>query len=234
MNCPTGDESTMLLTVDDYTTMTSRPVPDRAGEPICAVDLGGSRAWSAALVIYPSGRIECLAVAPGLPSLADQERRDRVPSNTYKRLHDAGLLHLATGLRVPPVSLLVEKIKKTWGRPASIICDRFRLDELRDSQLPCRVESRVTRWSEASFDIRALRSHTKDGPFAIAKSSRSLLQASLSVAAVKNDDAGSVRLIKRTANNESRDDVASAFCLAAGAFARTASAPRLTVTRTPF
>ena len=234
LNSPQGDESTMLLSVTDFEEMAKRTVPPRAGEPICAVDLGGSRAWSAALVIYSSGRIECLAVAPGLPSLADQERRDRVPSNTYKRLHDAGLLHLATGLRVPPVSLLVEKIKKTWGRPASIVCDRFRLDELRDSELPCRVESRVTRWSEASFDIRALRSHTKDGPFAIAKSSRSLLEASLSVAAVKNDDAGSVRLIKRTANNESRDDVAAAFCLAAGAFARTASAPRLTITRTPF
>ena len=31
---------------------------------------------------------------------------------------------------------------------------------------------------------------------------------------------GNVRLIKGTANNESRDDVAAAFCLAAGAFAR--------------
>ena len=57
----------MLLTVADFEDMAKRPVPPREGEPICAVDLGGSRAWSAALVIYPSGRIECRAVAPGAP-----------------------------------------------------------------------------------------------------------------------------------------------------------------------
>ena len=234
LNLPTGDESTMLLTVADFEDMAKRPVPERDGEPICAVDLGGSRAWSAALVIYPSGRIECRAVAPGIPNLADQEKRDRVPASTYERLHDAGTLHVAEGLRVPPAKMLIELIQRTWGRPASLICDRFRLDELRDAQVPCRVESRVTRWSEASFDIRSLRSHTKDGPFSIDKSSRSLLEASLSVAAVKNDDQGSFRLIKRTANNESRDDVAAAFCLAAGAFARTSDGPALTLSRTPF
>ena len=204
LNAPMGDEATMLLTVGDFEDMAARPVPERAGEPICAVDLGGSRAWSAALVIYPSGRIECLAVAPGLPSLADQERRDRVSASTYQRLHDAGLLHVAEGLRVPPASLLVEQITKTWGRPAAIICDRFRLDELRDARVPCPVESRVTRWSEASFDIRSLRSKVKDGPFSIDKASRALLEASLSVAVVKNDDQGSFRLVKRTSNNESR------------------------------
>ena len=234
LNCPTGDESTMLLTVDDYRSMAQRPVPERAGEPICAVDLGGSRAWSAALVIYPSGRIECLAVAPGLPSLADQERRDRVPSNTYQRLKDQGALHVAEGLRVPPPSLLVEQITKTWGRPSSIVCDRFRLDELLDSGVPCRVLPRVSRWSEAAYDIRSLRKAAQDGPFTVAADSRALLEASLSAAIVKSDDQGSVRLIKRTRNNESRDDVAAALTLAAGAWSRAASAPRFTISQVPF
>ena len=142
LNVPMGDEATMLLTVGDFEDMAARPVPERAGEPICAVDLGGSRAWSAALVIYPSGRIECLAVAPGLPSLADQERRDRVSASTYQRLHDAGLLHVAEGLRVPPASLLVEQITKTWGRPASIVCDQVPAGRVTrcSRSLPCGVE----------------------------------------------------------------------------------------------
>ena len=234
LNVPSQDESSTLLTVDDWQRVLKRPVPERAGEPICAVDLGGSRAWSAALVIYPSGRIECLAIAPGLPSLEDQEKRDRVPSGTYRALADRGVLVQAEGLRVPPASLLVEQITKTWGRPAAIICDRFRLDDLRDARVPCRVESRVTRWSEASYDIRALRKASQDGPFTVAPDSRALLERSLSVATVKCDDAGSVRLIKKTSNNESRDDVAAAFCLAAGAFARTSGAPALTISRTAF
>ena len=234
LNRPTGDESTMLLTVADFEDMAKRPVPEREGEPICAVDLGGSRAWSAALVIYPSGRIECLAVAPGLPSLEEQEKRDRVPRGTYQALKDAGTLVQAAGLRVPPASLLVEQITKTWGRPSRLICDRFRVDELKDSHVSCRITARITRWSESSFDIRSLRAKAKDGPFSIDKSSRSLLEASLSVAQVKNDDAGSFRLVKKTSNNESRDDVAAAFCLAAGAFARAPDGPALILSRRAF
>ena len=221
LNLPTGDESTMLLTVEDFQFMATRPVPERVGQPLVAVDLGGARAWSAALALYENGRIECRALAPGIPNLAEQEKRDRVSASTYQRLFDAGTLHIATGLRVPKVSTLMSLITSTWGNPASIVCDRFRIDELHDAQAPCFLESRITRWSEASFDIRAVRSHTKDGPFAVAECSRSLLEASLSVATVKSDDQGSVRLTKRTSNNESRDDVAAAFCLAAGAFART-------------
>ena len=86
LNAPTGDESTMLLTVDDYQRMVSRPVPARIGKPIVAIDLGGSRAWSAALALYSNGRIEARAICPGIPSLADQEVRDLVAAGTYTRL----------------------------------------------------------------------------------------------------------------------------------------------------
>ena len=222
LNCPTADEATTLLTTSDFEHMTKRPVPPRVGKPLVAVDLGGSRAWSAALALYRNGRLECRALAPGIPSIADQEARDLVPASTYQRLHDAGTLHVADGVRVPPARLLVEIITSTWGQPASIICDRFRLDELRDSGVRCQVVPRVTRWSESSFDIRSLRSKVKDGPFAIEAGSRSLLAASLAVAMVKNDDAGSVRLIKKGSNSTGRDDVAAAFCLASGAFVRSA------------
>ena len=220
LNLPTGDESTMLLTLDDYQSMLKRPVPERVGKPIVGIDLGGSRAWSAALALYENGLIEARALAPGIPSLADQETRDHVPRGTYQVLKDQGVLIQADGLRVPPVSMLVDLITSTWGRPASLICDRFRLDELRDTRVPCPVVPRVTRWSEASYDIRAVRSKVKDGPFAVSECSRSLLEASLAVAAVRSDDQGSTRLIKRTHNNEARDDVAAALCLAAGAYAR--------------
>ena len=220
LNCPSGDESTMLLTLDDYKQLAARPVPPRIGRPLCSVDLGGSRAWSAAVIIYRNGRIECRALAPGIPSLADQEIRDLVPRGSYQAIKDEGTLIQATGLRVPPASQLVALITSTWGRPASIICDRFRIDELRDAQVPCRVVPRVTRWSEASFDIRSLRAKIRDGPFSIDPASRSLVEASLACATVRSDDQGSVRLVKKTSNNLARDDVAAALTLAAGAFVR--------------
>ena len=220
LNLPSGDESAMLLTVQDFEDMATRPVPERVGRPIIGVDLGSSRAWSAALALYSNGRIECRALCPGLPSIEDQERRDNQPAGTYRALADAGVLVPATGLRVPPARRLVDLIKSTWGRPASVVCDRFRLPELRDAQVPCAVIPRVTRWSESSFDIRALRARVKDGPFSISPDSKSLLAASLAVAMVKSDDAGSVRLIKEGFNNTARDDVAAAFCLAAGLYER--------------
>ena len=61
--------------------------------------------------------------------------------------------------------------------------------------------------------------------------SRSLLAASLAVAAVKNDDQGSTRLVKRDTNNTARDDVAAAFVLAAGLFERTSGDDAFSVTR---
>ena len=226
LNLPSGDPSSVLLTVDDFKTVTARAVPERRGSPIIGLDLGGGRAWSAAVSIWQSGRVEALAVCPGLPSIEAQERRDRVEKGTYQRLLDQGTLRIAPGLRVQPPGAVWEAIVGAWGSPGAVWCDRFRLPELLDV-IPQRVPvlPRMQRWSESSFDIRALRKLAKDGPLAIEESSRSLLQASLSVATVKEDDAGSTRIIKRGSNNQSRDDVAVALCLAAGAFARAGAAP---------
>ena len=196
-------------------------MPEPEGAPIVGVDLGGGRAWSAAVAIFPSGRTEALAVAPGLPDLGAQERRDLVPVGTYTRLHEMGQLDVAEGLRVQPVLQVWQAIRERWGKPRLIVCDRFRLPELQDAiKGGVRLEPRVTRWSEASSDIRALRKMAKDGPMSIDGDSRLLLATSLSRARVVNDDAGNVRMVKHGSNNQSRDDVAAALVLAAGAVER--------------
>ena len=217
LNVPTQDESTVLLSTEDWKMMLTRPVPERRGSPIVGIDLGGGRAWSSAVAVYRNGRTECFALAPGVPSIRDQEKRDRVPQGLYERLVASGQLIVCEGLHVPPVATLVKHLRARWGAPRSIICDRFRLGELEDVVNFCKVEPRVTRWSEASEDIRALRKGATDGPLAVSEDSRSLLLASLSVAKVENDKQGSVRLIKRGVNNEARDDVCVAWTLAAGA-----------------
>ena len=189
---------------------------------------GGGRAWSAATAIWPNGRTEAKAVAPGIPSLEEQEKRDRVPAGTYGKLYDAGQLEIAHGLRVPPVSLLWEMIRGAWGRPSRIVCDRFRLADLEDAVgHGCKIEPRVTRWSEAAADIRALRRMALDGPMTVEHDSRMLIATSLSQAMVKNDDQGNVRLVKRSTNNCARDDVAAALTLAAGLWERKPTPPRL-------
>ena len=226
LNVPTGDEATMLLTVDDWERMVARPVPDREGRPIVGVDLGGGRAWSAAVACWRNGRVEALARAPGIPGLDEQERRDRVPKGTYKALVASGGLRTAESLRVQPPSELWRAVRDTWGAPEVVICDRFRLGELQDCVNRTPVVPRVPRWSEAAFDIRALRKLAADGPLTVAEPSRLLLAASLSVALVKNDDQGNTRLSKNSSNNTARDDVAAALVLVAGAYARAMEKPR--------
>ena len=220
LNLPSADESTVLLTTADYREMVKRPALERVGKPIIGIDMGENRAWCAAVALFSNGLIEARALAPGIPNLSDQETRDNVARGTYQALADAGTLIQAPGLRVPRARQLIELIKTTWGRPAAIVCDHFRIEELRDAGIPCRLELRRTRWSESSYDIRSLRAKVRDGPFAIDQSSRSLMATSLAAAVVKNDDAGSVRLIKKGSNNTGRDDVANALTLAAGLYER--------------
>ena len=221
LNRPSGDESEVLLTVGDWERVTAREVPEREGRPIVGVDLGRGRAWSAAVALYPNGRVEARAVAPGLPDLDEQERRDRVPAGTYSKLYDMGQLEIAEGLRVQPPAALWEMIRTTWGKPLMVVLDRFRLPEFMDAvKRGARLEPRVSRWSEASFDIRALRQMALDGPLAVDEGSQALIATSLSQAMVKSDDAGNTRLVKKGTNNTSRDDVAQGLVLAAGALAR--------------
>ena len=227
LNLPSADESTVLLTVDDWTRVLDRPVPERDGAPIVGLDLGGGRAWSAAVGLWPSGRVEAIATAAGIPSIDAQEKRDRVPPGTYRRLLEGGALTVADGLRVQPPAALYRAVTAAWGRPARILCDRFRLPELRDAigagGPP--VVPRIARWSEASEDIRAVRKLAADGPLACAPGSRPLLTASLAAAMVRGDDQGSTRLVKRGTNNQARDDVAAALVLACGSLARELARP---------
>ncbi len=228
LNVPSPDESAVLLTVGDWERVIARPVPPRQGRPIIAYDLGHGRSWSAAVAIYENGRTEAIAVAPGLPGIDAQEVRDRVPAGTYHRLVDTGVLLVATGLRVQPVEQLHAAAMRAFGPPAgAILCDRARINEVRDVVGGGRLQERVTRWFGAAEDIRACRKMAADGPLSVAEPSRLLMAASLSAAMVKNDDAGSVRLVKRDAsNNSARDDVAAALVLAAGEFRRRGGRPR--------
>ena len=177
LNRPSGDESEVLLTVSDWERVIARDVPERQGRPIVGVDLGGGRAWSAAVAVWGNGRVEARAVAPGIPDLDEQERRDRQPQGTYTKLYNMGQLEVAEGLRVQPVAAMWDLIRTAWGKPQLVVLDRFRLAEFEDAvKHGARLEPRVSRWSEASFDIRSLRAMALDGPMAVDEDSQALLE----------------------------------------------------------
>ena len=226
LNCPTGDSSTMLLSTEDWEAMISRPVPERRGKPVIGYDLGSGRAWSAAVALWANGRVEALAVAPGLPDLAAQEKRDRVPRGSYQKLEASGRLMVEDGVTHQTAKFLHEHAYEAWGPAQVVVADRFQFNSLKSLVWDCPLIRRVSRWSEAAEDIRALRKLAADGPLAVEEDSRPLLKASLGVSEVKNDDQGSTRLVKRGVNNEARDDVAAAFVLGAGVLNRRMQVPR--------
>ena len=222
MNLPTRDETDVLMTVEDWEALCAREVAERgAGAPIVGIDMGGRRAWSAAVAVWPDTlRVEAFAVMGGEETVADRERGDLVPRSTYQRLIEGGSLLVADGRRIPPVSMLIEEAFERWGGAQVIICDRFRLEQL-DEEVAWRapLEPRVWRWSEATADIEEVARHAVDGKLNVAEDSRALLAHSIGQAVVKNDDAGNVRLVKENSRTQ-RDDPACAFTLAVGAIRR--------------
>ena len=144
-----------------------------------ALDLGRNRSFSAAVALWKSGRCEAVAVAPGIPSIADQEKRDRQDPGEYQRLVNSGRLHVADGLRVVPPSQLVDLVYAEWGAPAgAVIVDRFRLPDLKDTGI-AQVDPVRLMPSEWDQGIRAVRKLAKDGPLSVAEHSRGIIAASL-------------------------------------------------------
>ena len=225
-NLPTADEAEMVLSVLDWRRVLRREVKERQGRPLVGVDLGQNRAWSTAVSLWPSGRMECIALTAGLPDIAEQEKRDGQPRGIYQALVDSHKLRVAHGLRVPPVKQLTDFIQDEWGKPRLIICDRFKLDTLKDNARGIHIEPRITRWSESTEDIQAFRQMALDGPLSIPKSDAGLMTASLAQAMIENDDSGNSRMIKRGSNNKARDDTAVAAVLVAGEWVRRNRKPK--------
>ena len=209
----------MLIPVDSWKQVEARPVPQRTGRPIVGLDLGAERSWSGSWCLWRNGRSEAYALCPGIPDLAERERQDGQPRGLYRRLHENGVLLVDEGLRVSRPQVLLDHLVAAGIVPEVIYCDRFALGALKDAvagRWP--VEPRVTRWSEATEDI-GFRRLVADGPLSVAGESRPLARLALSEAVAHSDDQGSVRLAKRM-GTKSRDDVAVAAVLAAGALAR--------------
>ena len=211
----------VLAKAEDWRAVERRPVPPREGRAIVGIDLGSERSWSGAWCLWPNGRSECYAVCPGIPDLAERERQDAVPRGLYQRLEDDGVLVVDEGLRVSrPSTLINYLVDEKDISIETMLADRFHLGAMQDAvagRWP--VVPRVVRWSEATEDISAFRRLVADGPLSIVPECRALARVALSQASVASDDQGSVRLQKKR-HGRSRDDVAVAGTLAAGALVR--------------
>ena len=207
-----------LITAAEWQRICSRPVPAVEGRPVVAVDLGGSRSWSAACAVWPSGRVESWALAPGIPSLADQERDDQVPEGSYTSLVRAGGLSVDEAHAVPDIGLLLARI---WSwEPDVIVCDPYRAAELHQTVAGrVRITERARGGGESTSNVQSLRALLLDSAAGVSETSRALVAASFAQTNLVVDASGITKVTKSRAKR-SRDDAAAALLLAAGEQAR--------------
>lgn len=221
LNQPLLGAASSLCTLAEWRAVGAAPLRGRGPHPpIVGVDLGGGRSWSAAVAWWTTGRVEAFALAPGVPGLEQQARRDRQPKGLYIQLVREGSLLVDHGRRMQRAGPLVEEVFARWGDVAGMVCDRFRINELADAiggRAP--VLPRVSRWSEASEDILAFRRAVRDGPLSMPRPDWELMLASLAGTTIQSDERGLYR-IRKDAAGCGRDDVCAAAVLAAGVIER--------------
>ena len=211
-------ESQPLITTAEWARVCARAVPASEGRPVIGVDLGGTRSWSAAAGVWPSGRIVSWAIAPGVPSLADQEREDQVAEGEYAELARSGGLSVDEGRAVPSVDRLLSRI---WAwEPTAIVSDPYRSAELNQVVSGrVRIVERARSGGEATSNIQSLRSLLLDSEAGVSEASRALLGAAFEQINLVIDTGGGTRVAK-VDRKRSRDDAAAALLLAAGEQAR--------------
>ena len=189
------------------------------GKYALGIDLGGSMAMSAACGFWPnSGALEALAAFPELPSLAQRGLKDGV-GKLYADMYAAGELIVA-GRRVASIPDLLQAVLTRWGKPGLIVCDRWRVDELRDAleEVKFPLTNLVTRgqgYRDGGVDVREFRKACLSDRVHPVKSL--LLRAAMAEARVKGDEAGNEKLSKGSEGGRrlrARDDATAAAILA--------------------
>ena len=166
----------------------------------------------------PNGRIEAWAIAPGAPSLSEQEREDQVADDSYLQLVRTGGLTVDEGQHVPSIERLLSRVW-AWS-PLCIVSDPYRAAELHQVVGGrVRIIERAKGGGESTSNVQSLRSLLLDTASGVSEASRALLGAAFEQTNLVIDNSGVTRVTKID-RKRSRDDAAAALLLAAGEKAR--------------
>lgn len=190
-------------------------------EGLCSwgVDLGTSHAMSAIAAYWPrTGRLECVAAFPRVPSLAERGLAAGVGS-LYSEMAELGELVIAGERAVELRSLLGAALDR-FGPPAAITFDAWReaelLDVLDEMRFPlCQLVKRRNGPRDGSEDVRAFTRAVVDGD--VQHVGSLLLDAAMREAMLNTDAVGNTWLAKRAEGGRrarAQDDAAAAAVLA--------------------
>ena len=209
-----------LLDADTWARLEQLPDAARDGEYILGLDLGANQAMTAAAGYWPdTGRLECFAVFPERPSLAERGLKDGVGS-LYGRMEARGELFQA-GDRLPDYRFLLRRVLAEWGRPVSIASDRYKKFDLLQELDACGFPMVDIAWRgqgmlDGGTDVRAFRAACLTNE--VRPPVSLLLRAAMSEARCRIDDSGNTKLLKVHEGSGSgfqpRDDAAAASIMA--------------------
>ena len=207
-----------LLSVDQWRECECDLLPAASGPFVLALDLSGGSAMSACAGYWVrTGRVECIAAFPAVPTLAERSRADG--GADYEAMAKAGDL-LVIGRRVVPVADLLRHVLEVWGRPALVTADYHAVNELREALEAARVpltrlESTSLGWKHCPELIRRFRRSVIGGRVHVKRSV--LLRQAFANARVRVGPGGDEAIIKGGAPGKARrarDDAAVAVMLA--------------------
>lgn len=223
-----GETRDVLLTVDEWLACEAGPddLPERAGQVVIGIDLGGSASMSAAAFYWPeTGRLEALGAFPSKPSLLDRGQNDGV-SGRYVEMQDRGELDVLGDQTVPVAPWLVKVMQHVDGEPvAAIAADRYKQAELGEAIDKAGIRAPIV-WRGQGFrdggeDCERFRRAAYDGK--VKTSPSLLLRSAFADAVTLRDPANNLKLAK--ARSTGRIDAAAATVLAVAEGARIVGRP---------
>ena len=218
LNQGTSDTArSVLLDVDAWRRAEGLPPRQRQGGAVWGVDCGTSAAQSAVAVYWRSGDLDAVACFPELPTLAERGLADGVGS-LYRLMADRGEL-IQAGRRVSDLVALLSEALGRWGRPAAVVCDRWRMAELGQALEALRITAPVVvrgqGFRDGGADVRDFRRAILAGHVRPRRSL--LLRSAMAEARTISDAAGAAKLSKGSQGGRrvrARDDAAAAAILA--------------------
>ena len=207
----------------------------RTGRCVVGLDLGGSSAMTCLVALWESGRCECFAAFPGVPTLLERGQHDGV-GGLYQEQYDAGELWVYPGRVTPVDAFLQDCLLRLEGETVLALgTDRYRKAEaiqaFEGAGLTCPVVWRGTGASataDGSFDVRSFQARVLRGGLCVVRG-RSIMTHAVSLTSLRFDGAGNPALHKQ--KSFARVDAVQAATIACGLAALAESENRATPLR---
>lgn len=219
LNQPGAPSREMIVALDRWQIVASKPRPERAGPVYIGFDLGGSASLTAAALYWPdTGRLECFGACGEEPDLLARGEADGC-GHAYANMAARGELRTWPG-RVTPCGPFLAWIAEALGgqQPALALADRYRqaeaLDALAAAGVSWPVEWRAQgSGKDGSADIRHFQRAVIGA--ALRPGESFLLENAIAESVIRYDPNGNPALDKR--RKAGRIDALSAAVLAVGA-----------------